>query len=131
LSHTPRAKILRYFAKAILSEKAQRDLKYILTNLKNNKMKTLLFLGCFALMASIIYASYRFEVKEQKQEILLTDIEIYTPENIYYINGLTVTNENDGQTLEFKDKESLKEYISDKTADDTQKCADQWKRPLN
>lgn len=48
-----------------------------------------------------------------------TDIEVYTPENIYYINGLQVTNENNNEVLNFEDNESLKTYISRKTADDT------------
>lgn len=46
------------------------------------------------------------------------DLEIYTKENIYYIQGLKVTNEANDQVLIFNDKESLKNYISDVTAKD-------------
>lgn len=45
-----------------------------------------------------------------------TDLEIYTKDNIYYIEGLTVTNEADASEKTFKTKEELKEYISNITA---------------
>ena len=48
------------------------------------------------------------------------ELEIYTLENIYYLNGLTVTNESTSEVLEFKNKTELKEYISKITADDNQ-----------
>lgn len=44
------------------------------------------------------------------------NLEIYTYKNIYYINGLTVTNEATTDTLRFKDMKSLSIYISDITA---------------
>lgn len=49
-----------------------------------------------------------------KREV--TNLEIYTSNNIYYINGLTVTNEVNNDTLTFNDMRSLKNYISDITA---------------
>ena len=45
-----------------------------------------------------------------------TDLEIYTQDNIYYINELTVTNEKTNEKLTFSNKESLKLYISDVTS---------------
>jgi len=45
-----------------------------------------------------------------------TDLEIYTQDNIYYINGLTVTNEQSDESITFSDMESLKIYISDVTS---------------
>lgn len=45
-----------------------------------------------------------------------TDLEVYTPMNIYYINGLTVTNEVDESVMIFKDKYDLKLWLSDITA---------------
>lgn len=45
------------------------------------------------------------------------DLEIYTVSNIYYINGLTVTNEVNDDILIFKDMENLKEYISNVTSE--------------
>lgn len=47
-----------------------------------------------------------------------TDLEIYTNENIYYVNGLTVTNEGNAERLVFENKEQLKEYISHMTVED-------------
>ena len=41
-----------------------------------------------------------------------TDLEIYTEDNIYYINGLIVTNESDDEVLVFDNKKELKDYIS-------------------
>jgi len=41
-----------------------------------------------------------------------TDLEIYTEDNIYYINGLIVTNESDDEVLVFDSKKELKDYIS-------------------
>ncbi len=46
------------------------------------------------------------------------DLEIYTDQNIYYVNGLTVTNESDDTTLIFNTAKELKNYISYKTAND-------------
>lgn len=46
-------------------------------------------------------------------------LEIYTPENIYYINGLEVTNEADEEVITFSSMEGLKNYISTITAHDT------------
>ena len=53
------------------------------------------------------------------------NLEIYTPENIYYINGLTVTNEVNEETKTFETPEDLNIYISNVTANDTQKCNNQ------
>jgi hypothetical protein len=80
-------------------------------------MKTLILIFTVILTLAIS----RCETKPEP-----ADLEIYTPENIYYIEGLTVTNESNSETFTFKTKTELKEFISDRTADDTQKCADQW-----
>lgn len=47
-----------------------------------------------------------------------TDLEVYTNYTIYYIKGLTVTEEASDTVLRFKDKESLKSYISEMTSQD-------------
>lgn len=47
-----------------------------------------------------------------------TDLEIYTTDNIYFIHGLTVTNDMDRTVLNFESRADLKEYISTVTADD-------------
>lgn len=44
------------------------------------------------------------------------DLEIYSKEDIIYIQGLTVTFESREDTLRFKDKESLRVYISNLTS---------------
>lgn len=51
-----------------------------------------------------------------KKQTLNTDLEIYTNKNIYYISGLTVTNEVSDEVITFKDRESLKVFISDVTS---------------
>lgn len=51
-----------------------------------------------------------------KKQTLNTDLEIYTNKNIYYVSGLTVTNEVSDEVLTFKDRESLKVFISDVTS---------------
>ena len=45
-----------------------------------------------------------------------TDLEIYTSDNIYYIDGFTVTNEVDDSVKRFTNKSELKDYISDISA---------------
>lgn len=45
-----------------------------------------------------------------------TDLEIYTKDNIYYVNGLEITSETGAGERKFKNKEQLKEYISNITA---------------
>lgn len=47
-----------------------------------------------------------------------TDIEIYTEKNIYYIKGLTVTNEANDKKIKFAKRVDLKNYISKVTAND-------------
>lgn len=47
-----------------------------------------------------------------------TDIEIYTEKNIYYIKGLTVTNEANDKKIKFAQGIDLKNYISKVTAND-------------
>lgn len=70
-------------------------------------MKEVLFLLYGLFLGYCIFAP-----KEENK----TDLEIYTKDNIYYIKHLTVTNEVDAGKKEFKNKEQLKEYISNLTA---------------
>lgn len=49
-----------------------------------------------------------------------TDLEIYTLENIYYIDGLTVTNESNDKVLEFETQQELFDFISITTVQDNQ-----------
>lgn len=46
-----------------------------------------------------------------------TDLEIYTSDNIYYIDGLKVTNEVNEDILIFANRASLKQYISTVTVE--------------
>lgn len=61
----------------------------------------LIFLACFTI--GCLWA---------EKEKAKTDLEIYTKDNIYYIEGLKVTNENGDEVLIFGNKKELKEYIS-------------------
>lgn len=82
--------------------------------MKNNSANygcALAILAFFAGLALVIMASGWREKENTK-----TDLEIYTRDNIYYIKGLTVTNEVDGAEKRFKTKEELKKYISNLTA---------------
>lgn len=47
-----------------------------------------------------------------------TELEIYIDRNIYYINGLEVTDEANDEILYFNSMEALKKWLSDKTAED-------------
>lgn len=49
-----------------------------------------------------------------------TELEIYTDRNIYYINGLEVTDEANDEILYFNSMEALKKWLSDKTAEDVE-----------
>lgn len=64
----------------------------------------------------LIITAIAMFVTSCKREV--TNLEIYTSNNIYYINGLTVTNEVNNDTLTFNNMRSLKNYISDITAND-------------
>lgn len=83
-------------------------------------MNTLSFL--LGVVMTSLCISY---ILENHVEILEpTDIEIYTLENIYYINGLTVTDENSNPPIRFNTQAELKKYISDITVSDNQKGFD-------
>lgn len=47
----------------------------------------------------------------------LTEFEIYTEDNIYYFDGLRMTNEADEKVKIFSSTAELREFISDLTAD--------------
>lgn len=64
----------------------------------------ILILNIVALLVILIYTNNKS-----------TDLEIYTYEDIIYINDNTVTFENSDEVYTFKDKESLKLYIANKT----------------
>lgn len=49
-------------------------------------------------------------------------LEIYTPNNIYYIDELRVTNENNNIVLYFENTTQLYNYITEITANDTRNC---------
>lgn len=51
-----------------------------------------------------------------------TDLEIYTTEDVYYIDNLTVKSESGEVNFTFKTKEELKTFISDITAIDANTC---------
>lgn len=70
-----------------------------------------------AILAIGYYSKFVFDIGYNSAE---TDIEIYTRENIYYINDLTVTNESTDYVVTFSSKEALKEYISYISAHDNE-----------
>ncbi len=49
-----------------------------------------------------------------------TRLEIYTIDNIYYVHGRTVTNENNDEELHFNSEVALYNYISNVTVKDNQ-----------
>lgn len=50
-----------------------------------------------------------------------SNLEIYTAYDIIYVNGLKVTFESKDSTIVFPSRGELETYISDKTAEDTNK----------
>lgn len=64
---------------------------------------------------SIIAAAHKFEFIKDTP-----DLEIYTLENIYYIDGLKVSNENNDKVLIFETQQELFDYISITTVQDNQ-----------
>ena len=77
-------------------------------------MKTLILTLSILLLISIITLTYIIGYNDNK-----TDLEIYTSDNIYYIKGLKVSEEKEFTVTEFKDKQSLKDFISEVTAMDS------------
>lgn len=75
-------------------------------------MKRILIITAIALLATSC-----------KREV--TNLEIYTSRNIYYINGLTVTNEVNNDTLTFKNMASLRNYIGNITANEIKSPSEQ------
>lgn len=65
----------------------------------------------------LLFLVNRFGYSEGTKQA--ADLEIYTSENIYFINGLTVTTETDDRVITFDDMQSLKAYIGNETADDS------------
>jgi len=55
-----------------------------------------------------------------------TDLEIYTNDNIYFIDGLTVENEANTTILHFSSKAELKEYIGTITANESNEVESQF-----
>lgn len=64
----------------------------------------ILIVNIIALLVILIYTNNKS-----------TDLEIYTYEDIIYVNDNTVTFENTNEVYTFKDKESLKLFIANKT----------------
>jgi len=59
---------------------------------------------------------------EDRNTLEIPTLEIYTPNNIYYIDELRVTNENNNIVLTFENTTQLYNYIAEITANDTQDC---------
>jgi hypothetical protein len=49
-------------------------------------------------------------------EVSKTDLEIYTVDNIYFVEGLRVSNEANDKVIHFTNKSELKEYIGEISA---------------
>lgn len=74
------------------------------------------------LIASLLAAYFILTKLEDKYaKTYYSDLEIYTPLDIYYIDysNKTVMFESNSDTLTFNSYLELKEYISNKTAADT------------
>jgi len=52
-------------------------------------------------------------------EVEKTDLEVYTCQNIYYINGLRVTSESTDLNIKFSSKSELKKWIIDRTSEES------------
>jgi len=63
-------------------------------------------------------------IGQGKNEPQPTEFEIYTLENIYYIEGLKVANESNETLYTFGDTNSLKNYLIQVTTEDNQKGMD-------
>lgn len=72
---------------------------------------TLLIILSFPLGIAILLVDESNQLLEQQ-----TNLEIYLQDDIMYVNHLTVTFESDSKTISFKDKESLKQYVAEITA---------------
>lgn len=72
-------------------------------------MKNLVIIKSLTILLLVMFIL----TKEEKPK---TDLEIYTYDNIYYINDLTVTTENFNFKIEFANQAQLKEYISNVTS---------------
>jgi hypothetical protein len=62
--------------------------------------------------------AYTFLVIQLTEAQTKTDLEIYTQDDIYYIDGLTVTRENSNDGYIFITQQDLKLFISDLTYND-------------
>lgn len=85
-------------------------------------MKTLAFIiiGLITVLMATFF--YTIERIEQKLELIEQPyLEIYTRENIYYVQGLNVTDESLGIDIDFRTAEDLKTFISRQTAADAKK----------
>ncbi len=81
--------------------------------------KQILIIVHFAITITFfIMYSQQTENLAVAEKIFETDLEIYTYNNIYYVKGNIVTNESNSTVMVFEDKTSLKNYISDITAED-------------
>lgn len=49
-------------------------------------------------------------------EVGKTDLEIYTVDNIYFVEGLRVSNEANDKVIYFTNKSELREYIGEISA---------------
>lgn len=49
-------------------------------------------------------------------EVSKTDLEIYTVDNIHFVEGLKVSNEANDKVIHFTNKRELKEYIGEISA---------------
>ena len=62
--------------------------------------------------------AYTFLIIQLTEAQTKTDLEIYTQDDIYYIDGLTVTRENSNDGYIFITQQDMKSFISDLTYND-------------
>jgi len=78
-----------------------------------NKLLNLLYLIGTILFIIWIFYTIGYTESRKKYE---TNLSIYTPAEIYHIQGLTVVIESNDSIYTFKDKVSLSKYIESATA---------------
>jgi len=76
--------------------------------------KTLIGLMLGMAIALLLHSIPDLQCSNSKDN--LTDLEIYTYNEIYFVQGLTVTVESSDKVITFENMESLKEYIGDVTS---------------
>ena len=85
-------------------------------------MKYFIGLGIICILILLMCIDVTVTSIEEKTEPQHVRLSIYTPSNIYVINGLHVKGQNGVIDITCKDLHSLEDLISTLTVNDTEKC---------